>query len=92
MRPTAARHPGCILVSTVTGEGLDKLTARLEELASARDAELTLLIPHDRYDLVARLHDAATVLESKSQDRGTRIVAIVPDRLRSAVEPYISEK
>ena len=88
----AARHPGCILVSTVTGEGLDKLTARLEELASARDAELTLLIPHDRYDLVARLHDTATVLESKSQDRGTRIVAIVPDRLRSAVEPFISEK
>lgn len=88
----AARHPGCILVSTVTGEGLDKLTARLEELASARDEELILLIPHDRYDLVARLHDAATVLESKSQDRGTRIVAIVPDRLRSAVEPFISEK
>lgn len=88
----AARHPGCILVSTVTGEGLDKLTARLEELASARDEELILLIPHDRYDLVARLHDTATVLESKSQDQGTRIVAIVPDRLRSAVEPFISEK
>lgn len=84
-----AKHPGAVLVSTVTGEGLDKLTERLEELASARDEELTLLIPHDRYDLVARLHDTATVLESKSQDAGTRVVAIVPDRMRSAVEAFI---
>ena len=84
-----AKHPGAILVSTVTGEGLDKLTARLEELASARDEELTPLIPHDRYDLVARLHDMATVLESKSQDTGTRLVAIVPERLRSAVDPFV---
>ncbi len=83
-----AQHPGSILISTLTGEGLDKLAARLDELAAEHDKEMTLLIPHDRYDLVARIHQNATVIESKTLDAGTRLVAIIPERLRSSVEPY----
>ena len=83
-----AQHPGSILISTLTGEGLDKLAARLDELAAEHDKEMTLLIPHDRYDLVARIHQNATVIESKTLDAGTRLVAIIPERLRSSVEPF----
>ena len=83
-----AQHPGAILISTLTGEGLDKLATRLEELAAEHDKEMTLLIPHDRYDLVARIHQNATVIESKTLDTGTRLVAIIPERLRSTVEPF----
>ena len=83
-----AQHPGAILISTLTGEGLDKLATRLEELAAEHDKEMTLLIPHDRYDLVARIHQNATVIESKTLDAGTRLVAIIPERLRTTVEPF----
>jgi GTP-binding protein HflX len=83
-----AQHPGSILISTLTGEGLDKLAARLDELAAEHDKEMTLLIPHDRYDLVARIHQNATVIESKTLDAGTRLVAIIPERLSSSVEPF----
>jgi GTP-binding protein HflX len=83
-----AQHPGAILISTLTGEGLDKLATRLEELAAEHDKEMTLLIPHNRYDLVARIHQNATVIESKTLDAGTRLVAIIPERLRSTVEPF----
>lgn len=83
-----AQHPGSILISTLTGEGLDKLANRLEELAAEHDKEMVLLIPHDRYDLVARIHQNATVIESKTMDAGTRLVAIIPERLRTTVEPF----
>ena len=84
-----ARHPGSLAVSAVTGEGIPGLLAELDRLAAKGDRRLRLLIPHDRYELVGRLHAAAGVISEAATDDGVRLVALVPDRLRSAVEPFI---
>ena len=49
---------------------------------------MTLLIPHDQYPLLGRIHARATVLSSKAEDAGTRVEAIIPDRLRTLCLPW----
>ena len=40
-------HPEAHLVSVRTGEGLDALLTRLDEILAARDEDLVLLVPHE---------------------------------------------
>ena len=60
----------------------------LEKCAADRDNRMTLLIPHDQYPLLGRIHAGATVLSSKAEDAGTRVEAIIPDRLRTLCLPW----
>jgi len=83
-----AAHPDAFLISTKTGEGLPALLEMLEKCAADRDHRMTLLIPHDQYPLLGRIHSGATVLSSKAEDAGTRVEAIIPDRLRTLCLPW----
>jgi GTP-binding protein HflX len=83
-----AAHPGAILVSSATGEGVGELLARLETAAASKDLPMTLLIPHDQYALLSRLHREATVLTSAVEDEGTRVEAVVPARLQDLCRPW----
>ena len=84
-----SQHPGAILFSNYTGQGIAELQELLESCASERDQKVTLLLPHDQYALLAKLHAGATVLSSKSEDMGTRVEAIVPARLQAQVDPWV---
>lgn len=88
LREALARHPGAIAVSARTGEGVDRLLAELDRLASQGDRRLRLLIPHDRYDLVAKLHGAAAIVSERATDGGVELEALVPARLLEAVAPF----
>ena len=82
-------HPGAILFSNFTGQGIPELQDLLESCAAERDKKVTLLLPHDQYALLAKLHSGATVLSSKPEDNGTRVEAIVPARLQALVQPWV---
>ncbi len=83
-----AAHPDAKLISTRTGEGLAALLERLEECASSRDEQMTLLIPHDQYAMLSRLHAGATILSSKALAEGTRVEAFIPVRLQEACRAW----
>lgn len=83
-----ARNPGAVMVSAHTGEGMEALREALDGLASRGDRRLRLLIPHGRYDLVARLHGAAAILSEKATDSGVELEALVPARLLEAAAPF----
>ena len=82
-------HPDAHLVSVHTGAGLDALLAHLDKLVASRDEELTLLIPHDHYDLIGRLHKEGVIHEEKFLDDGVRLEVVVPPRLRALVLPFV---
>ncbi|MFM9000858.1 MAG: GTPase HflX, partial [Opitutia bacterium] len=84
-------HPGAILVSAATGEGVGELLARLEQAAASKDLPMRLLIPHDQYALLSRLHREATVLASAVEDAGTRVEAVVPARLQDLCRPWSAD-
>ena len=81
-------HPDALFVSVHSGEGLDELVARLADFVGEENRELLLEIPHDRSDLVARLHREGVIHETEYLDTVMRIRATVPPRLRESVSPF----
>lgn len=84
-----ALYPGAVAVSATTGQGITTLLEALDGLAARGDRQLRLLIPHDRYDIVGKLHAVAGILSEKAEAEGVVLEAIVPERLRSEIEPFI---
>ena len=70
--------PDAVFVSAHTGEGLDRLGARMCELVEPTDALIDLTIPYDRGDLVARVHAEGRVEATEHTADGTRIRGWVP--------------
>lgn len=85
----ALKFPDAFFISAHTGEGLDALLDKMEAIIEADFAQLKLLIPHDRYDLVARLHREGSIRKEEVRDDGTFVTGSVPDRLLSLIDPYI---
>jgi GTP-binding protein HflX len=85
------RYPEASFVSALTGEGLPDLFNRFEAVLQDGYDRLRLLIPHDRYDLVARLHREGGVHKEETRDEGTYLVGTVPERILNLVQPYVLE-
>ena len=62
--------PDAVFLSAHTGEGIDSLAdGCIEQIADAFGAT-ELLIPHDRYDVVARLHTLGHIQEQEHREDG----------------------
>jgi len=88
-RQLERRHPGAMFVSATSGEGVDALRESMDATAGENRTRLRLLIPHDRYDLVARLHREGGVQQQENRDDGVLVVSTIPERIRSAVAPFV---
>jgi GTPase len=84
-----AQHPEALFISVHTGEGLDRLLARCEELAVDDSESLELLIPHDRYDIVSRLRNGGLIKVQESLDEGVRLTGRFPKKLAAVYTPFI---
>ncbi|MBI2517244.1 MAG: GTPase HflX [Opitutae bacterium] len=84
-----AKHPEAYFISVHTGEGLDRLLARCEALAIDDNIAAELLIPHSRYDVVARLHAAGQVRTQETRDDGVFVTGRFPVKQRALFEPFI---
>ncbi|ROQ38171.1 GTP-binding protein HflX [Frondihabitans sp. PhB188] len=69
--------PDAIFVSARTGEGIDELRATLAELLPRPEVELDLLVPYDRGEVIARIHEIGTVVDVEYLPEGTRVTAKV---------------
>ena len=84
-------HPEALFVSVHTGEGLDLLVEQLGLLVGNDTGEVLLHLPHERSDLMARLHREGVVHETVYEEQFSRIRATVPPRLRELVTPFTAE-
>src|SRR6476620_5454778 len=80
--------PDAVFVSAHTGEGLDRLQARMAELIAPRDIVLDDTIPHSRGDLVSRVHADGRVDAMERTASGTRIKARVPISLAAGLGEF----
>ncbi len=72
------RFPEATFLSAVTGEGVDELLVAVERELSKLRVEVSLLVPFDRGDAVARVHDVGEVLSEEYVESGTRLIARLP--------------
>src|SRR4051794_38077676 len=77
-RELGFRHPDAVLVSAVTGEGLDELRERVEAAFQATLRPVELLVPYAEGGSLAELHDVAGDLERTETPEGVLVRARVP--------------
>src|SRR4051794_17200718 len=82
-------EPNSVFVSARTGEGIEELLARVAALLPTPELEVDALIPYDRGDLVAMVHERGKVLELGYEEGGTRVHARVSGEDRGALQPYL---
>jgi len=88
----AARFPDATPISSVTGEGLELLLERVALAVPRFPVTVTVLLPHERGDLVAMLHRDAEVLSDEPREDGVLIRARVGERVFASVAGYGVER
>ncbi|MDF3057344.1 MAG: GTP-binding protein HflX [Rariglobus sp.] len=78
--------PDGIFLSARTGRGIEGLVDQCLELIADAFGSLELLIPHSRYDLIARLHAIGHVQSEEQEDDGVRIHTRIPP---SQLAPFV---
>jgi GTP-binding protein HflX len=73
-----AKERDCVVVSALTGSGIDDLLAAVDAGLPRRDREVSVLVPYGRSDLVARAHQEGEVLAVRHAAEGTELTARVP--------------
>ena len=90
LRRLRLHHPDALFVSTLTGAGLAELAERLGEAVSGGLHRAALVVPHRRYDLMARLHAGATILAETYEEDGVHVDALLPPDLYAAARDFVT--
>lgn len=81
-------QPDAIFASARTGAGVDEILGRIGELLPKPDVSVSLLVPFDRGDVVAMLHDRFEIVAETYDAAGTRIEAKVSEAVLSQLEEF----
>ena len=82
-------EPEALFVSAHTGEGVDALMERIDEALPRPTIELSVIIPFDRGELVARMHNEAIVRSTDYDERGTLMNVVVNDHLAADLQNFV---
>jgi GTP-binding protein HflX len=79
-----ALAPDAIFLSARSGEGLPGLVDQCLELIADAFGQMKLLIPHARYDLIARAHQIGHVQAEEQRDEGVLLQVRIPPNQQAA--------
>ncbi len=79
--PLMGKFPNPVAISALTGEGLESLLARVEEVLEVQMAWLNVHIPYELGELVDLFHRRGLIEQEEHTETGTRIVGRIPRRL-----------
>ena len=81
-----------VMISSQTGEGLDVLMARLNEMLYDRVVRLSLRVPMARADLLALIHREGKIISTEYEGNDALVQAILPKRFLLKVEAFQVEE
>jgi GTPase len=87
-RELGFRHPGAILVSASSGEGLEALGDRVEAAFRKTLRSVELLVPYDEGGSLAELHEVAGDLEREDTAEGVRVSVSLPEPVAERYERF----
>ena len=82
--------PDCIFVSCKTGEGIQELLQIIEERLNKSVVSTKYSIPHQRYDLVAKLREQGCICTEEITDCSTNVEATPRGKLVSLLEGFLT--
>jgi len=81
--------PDALFISAHTGEGLEVLEAQCVELIANTQGSAELLVPHERYDVIARLHSLGHIQAQIHDDQaGVYVRARIPLAQTGFFKPF----
>src|SRR5436190_1102548 len=78
-----AKERDCVVVSALTGSGIDDLLATVDARLPRRDREVSVLVPYGWGDLAARAHQEGEVLAVRHAAEGSELTARGPAGLEA---------
>ena len=78
--------PGAVAVSARTGEGIEELRARIEQMLPHPQVSIDVVVPYSRGDLVSRVHAEGEIDTIDYVETGTHVVARVGAALAAEIE------
>jgi GTP-binding protein HflX len=78
-----------LFVSALTRAGLDQLEERCLELIAEAHAATELLVPHERYDVIARLHAVGHIQSEEQLDGAVRLIGRFPATQAAFFAPFV---
>ncbi len=83
-------HDGSVAVSALTGDDIDLVATAIAEDLEKSTVTMRLLIPYDRGEVVAALHDAGNVLDESYGEHGTELTVRVPGEIADGFAEFAS--
>jgi len=74
----AAAHPGAVVVSAATGQGMDGLVQAIGDRLRVADRVVELVVPFERGDILAAVHREGEVVD-ESHGEGATVLHVVLD-------------
>ena len=84
-----AVHPHALMVSALTGQGIDELIERIAKIAASHDAHLDVVIPYTRGDLVSTAHHRCHIIAESHEEDGTHMRLYVPPEYAHMFDSFV---
>ncbi len=85
----AAAHPGAVVLSALTGEGVDGLLAAIGDALRRSDRTVELHVPYERGDVLAALHRSGEVIETRDEDGSIAVRARLDEPARRRFAEFL---
>lgn len=86
----AGLAPHAAFASSRTGEGIEELRSLVERTLPRPEVEVRALIPYERGDLLAQIHESGQFLDQRHEEQGTLVHARVGQRLAAELGPFLA--
>jgi GTP-binding protein HflX len=83
------RFPHGVPISAATGEGIPALLAELSTQLRPIREFMELAVPHEKSDVIARLHEVGQVVERHYEGEMARFKARIPPHFHREFEPFV---
>jgi GTP-binding protein HflX len=91
LRLMKGRDSRVVTLCAKTGEGLDELTAQLEELCRAGKTNEVFLFPYAEQGMMNILYNSAEIKNTKYVDEGVLVEACVDEKTKGALKKYLKQ-
>lgn len=81
-------YPNAVAISALTGQGLDDLRAKIDEVLRSQMAPIDVMIPYAHGELVALVHEHGFVEKEEHAEEGTHMIARMPVELAGRYSNY----
>ena len=91
LRLLKSREARVVSLCAKSGEGLDELTAQLEELCRSGKTNEVFLFPYSEQGMMSILYKNAEIKNTKYVDEGVLVEACVDEKTKGALKKYLKK-